>query len=99
MFDLFSPQYCIAGALFIGTTIRTFYLLYDPDGHAKMITLVGENLPENIIMMGLMAINFSMLMWVVGFTSIRKSARKYYTTKRYFHPQGYVRIQMVVVGF
>ncbi len=97
--DLFSPQYCIAGALFIGTTIRTYYLLYDPDGHQKMITLVGENLPEQIMMMGLIAINVAIFMWMIGFTYITKRPLHHYQTKRYFDSRRYIRVQLLFVSF
>lgn len=95
--DVFSPQFLLAGAVLIGTTIRTYYLLYDPLGHSKMITLVGNNLPEDILMPGLLAINLGITLWMLGFTMTPKNSVPRYETSGKFDSAKYVKAQIFLV--
>lgn len=65
--DVFSPIYIAAGSVFIGTTLRTFFLLFDPDSPDKMMRVLGPYYPDEVLMKGLLAINLGIFAWLLGF--------------------------------
>ena len=89
--DIFSPVFLVAGALIIGTTLRTCFLLFaqpDPD---RVQRILGNQLPEQALLSGLVAINISIIMWVFGHflansvgISSQKIPERPYASRYYF---------------
>jgi len=71
--DIFSPVFLVGGALFLGTTLRTFFLVFDDPEPEKIQRLMGNHLPEEILLPGLIAINLGLAAWTLGYLLVRHS--------------------------
>lgn len=67
--DIFSPAAIIAGAVFIGTTLRTVFLVSGDPAPTQIQRILGNHLPEDILLPGLAAINLGILSWALGYIS------------------------------
>lgn len=67
--DIFSPAAIIAGAVFVGTTLRTIFLVFGDPAPAQIQRILGNHLPEDILLPGLAAINLGILAWALGYIS------------------------------
>lgn len=65
--DVFSPIYIAAGCVFIGTTLRVIYLLFDPEAPQKMSQVLGPFDPADVLLNGLLIINLGVVAWIFGF--------------------------------
>ncbi len=76
--DLLSPYVIFAGLLFIGTSLRTLYILFD--GNADGLkSLLGPYSYEDILYLGLIGINIGVLSFMSGYYSM-SSGRQVTTT-------------------
>lgn len=65
--DIFEPPWVVAGCLIIGTTIRSLFLIYDPEVERKMFQVLGPLRPEEALPIGLLAVNLGTLAWWAGY--------------------------------
>ncbi len=63
-----SPIFIAAGAVFIGTTLRTFFLMLGDKTPDKILQVVGPFVPEDILMQGLIGINLGVACWLIGYS-------------------------------
>ncbi len=66
--DIMSPLIIGAGAVFIGTTLRTFFLLLDENAPDKMLQTMGPFFPDEILLNGLLGINLGIIFWLIGYS-------------------------------
>lgn len=103
--DIFSPTFLVAGALLIGTTLRTCFLMLDQPAPERIQRLLGNNLPDDILLPGLVAINLAIVMWVVGYLSLptnrfsKQNSVKVLNPTRYYTVLGLMTLAgLVLVG-
>jgi len=70
-FDIFDPVFVVAGAVFIGATLRTFYLLLDHANEANHFVLLGPFVAEDVLLGGLLAICLGIFAWTSGYRLMR----------------------------
>ena len=65
--DILAPVFIAAGTVFIGTTLRTWFLVFDPEAPEKMFQVLGNYAPDEVLLNGLIVINSGIIAWFVGY--------------------------------
>ena len=98
--DIFSPPWIMAGALLIGTTIRTIVLLFDPEVERKSFQVLGPFTPEEALPLGLIAVNLGVLAWWAGYHSgLVLRWRKKEKKQVEFNQRRYLRVHRILLLF
>lgn len=65
--DVFEPPFVLAGLVFIGTTVRTLFLAFDPNADREAFRLVGLYDRFEILPYGAATVLIGVTMWTIGY--------------------------------
>lgn len=91
--DLFAPPLIVAGTVFIGTTLRTFFVLHDPEAPQFYFVLFGPYEPLDVMHLGLIANNLGVAAWLLGYVLFGYSSKSTFQNSSF----DYSRLNLAVM--